>query len=109
DRIDEVAQLVEVQLPDLVQGLAADGEEHARRADPRTVAVRTDVLAHHLVEPLLHSRVGLAALAVAAIPALDTRGDARETDFPADLGGDPLSTGALDAGRFRELQLLRLD
>ena len=83
DRAEERVQLVEVELADVVDGLAVDGEQQPRRADARAVAVGTGVLDHHLVEPRLHPGVGLAALPVAAVVALDAAGDAAEADLLA--------------------------
>ena len=83
DRAEKRVQLVEVQLADVVDGLAGDGEQQPRRAQPRAVAVGAGVLDHHLVEPRLHPRVRLAALPVAAVVALDAPGDAVEADLLA--------------------------
>ena len=74
-------QLVEVQLAEVVDGLARDGEQEPRGADARAVAVRTDVLDHHLVEPGLHLGAGFAALTVAAIVPLDPSRDPAESHF----------------------------
>jgi hypothetical protein len=76
-------QLVEVELPDLEDRLAFDGEQESGRAQPRALAVRTRVLDHHLVEPLLHLRIGFTALTIPAIPALDPPRDAVEADLLA--------------------------
>ena len=76
DRPEKRVQFVEVQLADVVDRLAADGEEQAGRAQPRAVAVRARLLDHDLVEPLLHPRVHFAALAVAAVVTLDPPCDA---------------------------------
>ena len=83
DRAEVGLQLVEIELPDIVNAAPADGEEQPRRPDARALAVGARVLDHHLVEPRLHLRVRLPALAVAAIVALDTPGDAGEADFAA--------------------------
>ena len=69
DRAEERVQLVEVELADVVDGLAGDGEQQPGGADPRAVAVGAGVLDHHLVEPRLHPRAGFAALPVAAVVA----------------------------------------
>ena len=63
--------------------LAVDGEQQPRGAHARAVAVGAGVLDHHLVEPRLHARVGLAALAVAAVVPLDAPRDAAEADLLA--------------------------
>ena len=76
-------QLVEVELAELVDGLAVDREQQPRRAEARAVAVGAGVLDHHLVEPRLHPRVGLAALPVAPVVALDAPRDAAEADLLA--------------------------
>ena len=83
DRAEKRVQLVEVELPELVDRLAGDREQQARRAEPRAVAVGAGVLDHHLVEPRFHPRVGFAALAVAPVVALDAAGDAAEADLLA--------------------------
>ena len=105
DRAEECLQLVEVELPDVVNGAAADGEQQPRRPDARALAVGARVLDHHLVEPRLHLRARLAALAVAAIVALDAPGDAAEADFAALV----LRRLHLGVGRRRHRDLPRLD
>jgi hypothetical protein len=47
------------------------------------MTVGADMLDHHLVEPLLHPRIGLPALAIAPIPTLDAASDAVEADLLA--------------------------
>jgi hypothetical protein len=81
DRAEERVQLVEVELADVVDGLSRDGEQEARPPHPGAVAVGTGLLDHYLVEPFLHPRAGLAALAIAAVVALDAAGDAMEADL----------------------------
>ena len=69
-------------------------------AQARAVAVRAGVLDHHLVEPRLHPRVRLAALAVAAVVALDAPRDAAEADLAALLVVAPdLRVGRRSAAR----------
>src|SRR5205085_9053827 len=75
DRAEEGVQLVEVELADLVDRLAGDGEQEPGGPDPRPLAVGAGVLDHHLVEPGLHAGVRLAPLAVAAVVPLDPPGD----------------------------------
>ena len=83
DGAEERVQLVEVELADVVDGLAGDGEQQPRGAQPRAVAVGAGVLDHHLVEPRLHPRAGFAALPVAAVVPLDAPRDAAEADLLA--------------------------
>ena len=59
--------------------LAGDREQQPGRANARAVAIGTGALDHDLVEPRLHARVGLAALAIAPILSLDPAGDAAES------------------------------
>ena len=72
-----------LQLADVVDGLAGDGEQQPRGADARAVAVGTGVLDHHLVEPGLHPGARFAALPVAAVVPLDPPRDAAEADLLA--------------------------
>ncbi len=83
DRAQERVQLVEVELADVVDGLAGDGEQQPRGPDARAVAIGAGVLHHHFVEPGLHARVRLAALPVAAVVPLDPPGDSAEADLLA--------------------------
>src|SRR5262249_10116555 len=80
DPAQEGGQLVEMKLPDLVEIFALDGEEQAGGADPGSAAIGAGVLDHDLVEPGFHAGAGFAALAVAAVVALDAAGDAAEAD-----------------------------
>ena len=105
DGAEKRLQLVEVQLPDVVDGLAFDGEQQAAGPQPRPRAVGARVLDHHLVEPLLHSGVGFSALAIAAVVALDAARDAVEADFLALVVVPPYSR----FGRRRQHDLLRID
>jgi hypothetical protein len=66
-----------------VDGPAFDPDQQPRRTQSGAGAVRTGVLHHHLVEPFLHPRVGLATLTIAAVPALDPAGNAIEADLLA--------------------------
>ena len=72
-----------MELPHFVDVLALDREQQSCRAQSRTVAVGADVLDHHLVEPLLHPRIGFPALAIAPVPPLYPSGDAVEADLLA--------------------------
>ncbi len=83
DGAQERMKLVEVELAELMNGLAADREAQPRGPDPCAVAVGTGVLDHHVVEPGLHARVGLAFLAVPAVAPLDPAGDSAEADLLA--------------------------
>ena len=83
DRAEKRVQLVEVELADVVDGLAGDGEQQPGGAEPRAVAVGAGVLDHHLVEPRLHPGAGFAALPVAAVVPLDAPRDPAEADLLA--------------------------
>ena len=79
---EERVQLVEVQLSNVVDRLAADGEQQPRRAQTRAPlqsghVCSTITLSSHASMP----RVRLAALAVAAVVALDAARDAVEADL----------------------------
>ncbi len=76
-------QFVEVELRDVVDGPAVDGEEQPGRPKPGAAAIGTRALHHDLVEPRLHLRTALAALAVAAVVAFDAPGDPVEADVLA--------------------------
>ena len=82
-------QLVEVQLSDLVNGLASNLEEQPRRRQPRALTIGTGVLHHDLVEPCFHPRVCFAALAIPSVVALDPARDAAESHFASRLVGHP--------------------
>ena len=105
DGAEKRVELVEVHLPDVVEGAAADGEEQPRGAQPGALAVGTDLLDHHLVEPRFHPRVRLSPLPVVAIVALDAPGDAVE----ADLASFPVVATDLGVGRRVQHDLPRLD
>src|SRR4051795_11884547 len=85
--------------------LAREREEQSRGPDPRALAVGAGTLAHHLVEPLLHARVGLAALAIAAVMSFDPPRDPAEPD----LLGLPIVAFDLRVGGYHQRQLLRVD
>ena len=86
DCAEEFVKLVEMQLAEIVDA-AARIEQQPGCANPRAVAVRTRALDHDLVEPRLHARVGLAALAIVSIPPLDSTRDPVEPDFTSFLIG----------------------
>src|SRR5437899_553476 len=77
----ERVQLIEMQLADVVDRFACNREQQPGRSDAGAVAIGTDVLDHHLVEPSFHSRAGFASLPVTAIMALDSPRDAAEADL----------------------------
>ncbi len=83
DRAEKRVQFVEVELADLVDGLALDGEQQPGGPDARAVAIGAGVLHHHLVEPGLHPGTGFAALPVAAVVPLDAPRDSAEADLLA--------------------------
>ena len=95
-------QLIEVQVAEIVDGLAGDGEEQAGCAQPRTVAIGTGALHHDFFKPLFHACAGFAALAVTAIVPLDAARNAAETD----LFAFPIVAYDLRFGRHGELQFL---
>ena len=100
-------QLIEVELPHLVDVLALDREQQPRRAQPCATAVGADVLDHDLVEPRFHPRIGFAPLPIAAVLALDAPGNAVEADFLAfvivalDLGFGRRGEARLSSDRSR--------
>src|SRR4029077_9615221 len=79
----KAVQLVKMQVPHVVDVLAADREEQSNGPQPRALAIGTTALHHHFVEPLLHAGARLAALAVAAIMPLDPPRDSVEPDLLA--------------------------
>src|SRR5262249_6808954 len=86
DRLDgaeERLELVEVELAEIVDRLAADGEAQPGGPDPRAVAVGAGELDHHIVEPGLHPGVGLATLAITPVATLDPPRDPAEADLLA--------------------------
>jgi hypothetical protein len=105
DGAEKGVELIEVHLADVVERAAGDGEQLPRPSQPRALAVRADLLDHHLVEPRFHPRVRLAALAVMAVVALDAPGDAVE----ADLTAFPVVAPDSCVGRRLQDDLARLD
>src|ERR1019366_1276101 len=80
DGAEERVQLVEVELADVVDALALDGEEQPRGTHTRTFAIGAGVLHHHFVEPRLHAGARLAALPVAPVLPFDAPRDPAEAD-----------------------------
>src|SRR3954466_8804698 len=78
-------QLVEVQLPEIVDVPAVDGEQQSRRPHAGAIAVRASALDHDLVEPCLHARVRLASLAITPVVPLDAPCNAVKTNLAAFL------------------------
>ena len=72
-----------MQLPEIVNALAGDGEEEPRLPQAGAFAVGTRALDHYFVEPFLHPRAGFAPLAIPPVIALDTPGDALKADVLA--------------------------
>src|SRR5213075_2502875 len=81
DRAQERVQLIEMELADVVNGLARNGEQQPGCADPGAVAIGARVLDHHLVEPGLHPGACFASLPVAAVIPLDAPRDSAEADL----------------------------
>ena len=103
DGAQERVELVEIELAELVDGLACNGEAEPGGPEPRAVAVGAGVLDHHAVEPGLHPGVRLAFLPVTAVAPLDPPGDSAE----ADLLALPVVAASLRLRRRAEHDLLR--
>src|ERR1039457_2947865 len=80
DGAEERVQLVEMELTDVVDALALDGEEQPGGTHARAFAVGAGVLYHHFVEPRLHAGARLAALPVAPIVPFDAPRDPAKAD-----------------------------
>src|SRR5262249_53656676 len=83
DRAEERMELVKMELPQLVNILAGDGKAEPGGPNSRALAVRASVFDHDAIEPRFHPRIRLAALAVAAIAALDAPRDSAKADLSA--------------------------
>ena len=69
--LEKIAQLLQVHLAQVVDGVASHGDEHARGFEPRAAAIRAIVLDHDLAQIVLHPRMRHPLAAVAAVAALD--------------------------------------
>src|SRR5438477_10681140 len=72
-----------MELTHVVERLTSDGEQQPDGAYARSVAVRTSVLHHHLIQPRFHPGAGLAPLTVPAVMPLDPPRDSTEADLLA--------------------------
>src|SRR5262245_22165139 len=76
-------ELVEVELAQIVDGLAGDREAKPRGPHTGTLAVGAGVLDHNVIEPGFHPRVRLGLLPIPAIASFDPPGDPAEADLLA--------------------------